>query len=47
MEGQVNTLPPATESGVVQEFLTWADEYAVLKVRTNADNGTDAEKLEN
>ena len=24
MEGQVNTLPPATESGVVQEFLTWA-----------------------
>ena len=44
MEGQVNTLPPATESGVVQEFLTWADECAVLKVRTNADNGTDATK---
>ena len=44
MEGQVNTLPPATESGVVQEFLAWADECAVLKVRTNADNGTDATK---
>ena len=42
MEGKVNTLPPATESGVVQEFLAWADEYAELKVRTNADNGEDA-----
>ena len=44
MDGQVNTLPPATESGVVQEFLEWADESATLKVRTNADNGTDAAK---
>ena len=42
MEGKVNTLPPATESGVVQEFLAWADECADLKVRTNADNGEDA-----
>lgn len=42
MEGKVNTLPPATESGVVQEFLMWADEIALLKVRTNADNGEDA-----
>ena len=44
MEGKVNTLPPATESGVVQEFLRWADEIALLKVRTNADNGEDASR---
>ncbi len=42
MEGKVNTLPPATESNVVQEFLMWADECAELKVRSNADNGEDA-----
>lgn len=42
MEGQVKTLPPATESDAVTEFLKWADEVAVLKVRTNADNGHDA-----
>ena len=41
-EGKVPTLPPATESEAVQTFLGWADEYAVLKVRTNADNGIDA-----
>ena len=41
-EGKVPTLPPATESKGVQTFLSWADEYAVLKVRTNADNGLDA-----
>lgn len=42
MEGQVRTLPPATESDAVQTFLEWADDIAVLQVRTNADNGEDA-----
>lgn len=41
-EGKVPTLPPATESEAVQTFLQWADQFATLKVRTNADNGIDA-----
>jgi pyruvate, orthophosphate dikinase len=41
-EGKVPTLPPATESKAVQTFLNWADQFAVLKVRANADNGMDA-----
>ena len=42
MLGKVATLPPATKSDSVQQFLAWADEFAVLKVRANADNATDA-----
>jgi pyruvate, orthophosphate dikinase len=42
MEGKVKTLPPATKSDAVQKFLGWADQLAVLKVRSNADNGSDA-----
>ena len=42
MEGQVQTLPPATESDVVQTLLEWADEFATMSVRANADNGPDA-----
>ncbi len=41
-EGKVPTLPPATESEAVQTFLQWADQFATIKVRTNADNGLDA-----
>jgi len=43
-EGKVPTLPPATSSESVGQFLQWADEIAVLKVRANADNGNDAKK---
>ena len=42
MDGKVATLPPATKSDAVQKFLSWADDFAVLKVRANADNGLDA-----
>ena len=41
-EGKVPTLPPATGIKLVQTFLQWADQFATLKVRTNADNGMDA-----
>ena len=41
-EGQVPTLPPATSSSAVKEFLSWADDVSVLKVRANADNAGDA-----
>ena len=44
MLGKVATLPPATSSDSVQQFLSWADEFSALKVRANADNGTDAGK---
>lgn len=44
MLGQVATLPPATKSDSVQQFLAWADDFAELEVRTNADNGADATK---
>ena len=43
-EGKVPTLPPATSSDSVQTFLKWADEVAVLKVRANADNASDASR---
>ena len=42
MEGNVPTLPPATDSGAMAKLLGWADERARLTVRANADNGPDA-----
>ena len=42
MEGNVPTLPPATDSGAMAQLLIWADARARLKVRANADNGPDA-----
>jgi len=42
MEGNVPTLPPATDSGAMSRLLGWADARARLHVRANADNGQDA-----
>ena len=42
MEGNIPTLPPATDSGAMSKLLGWADERARLKVRANADTGKDA-----
>ncbi|MCB9744939.1 MAG: pyruvate, phosphate dikinase [Alphaproteobacteria bacterium] len=42
MEGQVPTLPAASDSEAMRKLLTWADTRARLKVRANADTGKDA-----
>ncbi len=42
MEGNVPTLPAATDSGAMSRLLSWADARARLTVRANADNGPDA-----
>ena len=44
MEGNIPTLPAATDRGAMSELLGWADERARLKVRANADTGTDAQR---
>ncbi|MEN0065016.1 MAG: pyruvate, phosphate dikinase [Myxococcota bacterium] len=44
MEGRVEMLAPQTDSGAMATLLGWADETARLKVRANADTGTDAER---
>jgi pyruvate,orthophosphate dikinase len=44
MEGQVPTLPPASDSGAMSTLLGWADERARLRVRANADTGKDARR---
>jgi len=44
MEGRVEMLDPQTDSGAMATLLGWADEAARLKVRANADTGTDAER---
>ncbi len=41
-EGEIPTLAPPTDSGAMGELLSWADERARLKVRANADTGSDA-----
>ncbi len=41
-DGEVPTLAPPTDAGAMAELLSWADERAVLKVRANADNASDA-----
>ena len=43
MLGQVPTVAP-TISGDFAEFMSWADKYRTLKVRTNADTPKDAAK---
>ena len=42
MEGNIPTLPPATDSGAMARLLEWADSRARLQVRANADTGRDA-----
>jgi pyruvate,orthophosphate dikinase len=42
MEGKVEMLAPQTDSGAMATLLSWADEVARLRVRANADTGTDA-----
>ncbi len=44
MEGRVEMLAPQTDSGAMAKLLGWADEMARLKVRANADTGSDAER---
>ncbi len=44
MEGNVPTLPPATDSGAMSRLLAWADDRARLQVRANADTGRDAQR---
>ena len=44
MDGQVEMLAPQTDSGAMATLLGWADEKARLKVRANADTGTDARR---
>jgi pyruvate,orthophosphate dikinase len=41
--GQVPLIEP-TMSGEFEEFMTWTDEYRVLKIRSNADVPRDAKK---
>lgn len=41
MEGKVPTIP-ANVTGKFSEFMSWADEFRTLKVRTNADNPEDS-----
>jgi len=47
MEGRVDMLAPRTEVGAMATLLGWADEVAELKVRTNADTGSDAARARN
>jgi pyruvate, orthophosphate dikinase len=42
MLGKVDMIAPQAESGAMVTLLGWADEFARLKVRTNADTGADA-----
>jgi len=44
MEGQVEMLAPQTDSGSMAILLEWADTFATLEVRANADTGADAER---
>jgi len=44
MEGQVEMLAPQTDSGSMATLLEWADSFATLQVRANADTGADAER---
>ncbi|MCB9762875.1 MAG: pyruvate, phosphate dikinase [Alphaproteobacteria bacterium] len=44
MEGQVPTLPAASDSGAMAKLLGWADTRARLAVRANADTGKDARR---
>ncbi len=42
MKGQVEMLAPSADGGSMSELLGWADDVASLRVRTNADTGSDA-----
>ncbi len=42
MEGRVEMLAPQSDTGAMATLLDWADEVARLKVRANADTGSDA-----
>jgi pyruvate, orthophosphate dikinase len=42
MLGQVEMIAPSTDTGAMATLLQWADAVARLKVRANADTGTDA-----
>ncbi|HHO51187.1 MAG TPA: pyruvate, phosphate dikinase [Deltaproteobacteria bacterium] len=42
MDGRVQMLAPQTDVGSMATLLQWADEESRLKVRANADTGTDA-----
>jgi pyruvate, orthophosphate dikinase len=42
MEGKVEMLAAQSDSGALSTLLSWADDVARLKVRANADTGTDA-----
>ena len=44
MEGQVEMLAPQTDSGSMATLLEWADRFATLQVRANADTRADAER---
>jgi len=44
MEGKVEMLSPAGDSGAMSTLLQWADDVAKLAVRANADTGADAER---
>ncbi len=41
-EGDIPTLAPPTDAGAMGQLLAWADKRARLKVRANADTGSDA-----
>jgi pyruvate,orthophosphate dikinase len=41
-EGEIPTLAPPTDAGAMGQLLAWADKRARLKVRANADTGSDA-----
>jgi pyruvate,orthophosphate dikinase len=43
-EGQVETVAPRLDSGAMATLLGWADQFAQLTVRANADNGADARR---
>ena len=41
-DGEIPTLAPPTDAGAMGRLLGWADKRAKLKVRANADTGSDA-----
>lgn len=46
MEGQVELLPPQVDAPAVSTLLEWADTFARLQVRANADTAPDAQRAQ-
>jgi len=44
LDGRVDMVEPTADTGALAQLLLWADEYARLKVRANADTGADARR---